>query len=202
MSGRASAAKLLLGGAALGAAVALALTPPRVAASTPPQGDATRIAREIEREHDHVTAVELGEWIRDRRPGLRVIDVRAESAYAAYHVPTAERAELAEVAGRRPVPGETLVLYSEGGAHAAQAWVLLRQAGHDRVYFLRGGILDWLDEVMAPPAVDTAALSPEARMQWRRAAAVRRYFGGLPSVDARRDPTRPPTVQRARRRGC
>jgi hypothetical protein len=163
--------------------------------------DVAALAGEIDREADHVTAIELGEWIRDRKAGLRVIDVRADSEFEAYHVPTAERVPLASIATLRPQAGQTLVLYSEGGAHAAQAWVLLRAAGHERVYFLRGGLLEWMDDVMNPVLGADAA----------RARAVSSYFGGVPRVGApdsspnespnvRRDAAA--AVQRARRRGC
>ena len=58
--------------------------------------DAAALARDIEHESDHVTGIELAEWIRSRKPGLRVIDVRPDSEYTAYHVPGAERRSLGE----------------------------------------------------------------------------------------------------------
>ena len=156
----------------------------------PAASDASRrlLAGEIEREADHVTALELAAWIRDRRPGLRVIDVRPDSEYRAYHVPTAERMALADLVTRRWQAGETLVLYSEGGAHAAQAWVLLRAAGLREVYFLRGGILEWLDEVMQPV----------------RSSELTRYFGGTARAESAVPiPDHvPAAVRRQRRRSC
>ena len=44
--------------------------------------------------------------------------------------------------------GSTIVLYSEGGTHAAQGWFLLRARGFDHVVFLRGGLFEWVDHVM------------------------------------------------------
>ena len=166
--------------------------------------DAATLASEIEHEDDHVTARELAEWIRANKPGLRVIDVRTDSEFAAYHIPSAERMSLPQVATRAPAAGETLVLYSEGGAHAAQAWVLLRARGHEHVYFLRGGLLDWMDDVMSPVvAGDSAA----------RISALSRYFGGVPRAASGAPgiaPVLPATttaasvsaVERVRRRGC
>ena len=145
------------------------------------------LADEIEHETDHVTALELAEWIRQRRPGLRVIDVRPDSEYATYHIPTAERIPLGDLTSARFEPGATLVLYSEGGAHAAQAWVLLRTAGLRNVYFLRGGILDWIDDVLNP------AVSSE----------LTRYFGGVPRTNAVPLPGgATEVVARMRRRSC
>jgi rhodanese-related sulfurtransferase len=196
--------RALAGVAAVLALLAAALGSPSRAAShgtsTSPL-DAVKLATEIEHEDDHVTARELAEWIRADRPGLRVIDVRADSEFSTYHIPSAERMSLPEVATRAPVAGETLVLYSEGGAHAAQAWVLLRSRGHEHVYFLRGGLLDWMDDVMNPVvAGDSAA----------RISALSRYFGGVPraaSGDPGATPVLPaaipvPVAERVRRRGC
>jgi rhodanese-related sulfurtransferase len=162
------ARRLLLGlGLVLGVGAAFA--------GSPTQGpDVSALAGEIEREEDHVTATELAEWVRDRKPGLRVIDVRSDSEYAAYHVPSAEHVPLPAIGALAPRGGETLVLYSGGGAHAAQAWVLLRASGHERVYFLRGGLLEWMDNVMSP-ALDGADPAADARV-----AALSRYFGGVP----------------------
>ena len=164
--------------------------------------DAAKLASEIEHEDDHVTARELAEWIRANKPGLRVIDVRTDSEFASYHIPSAERMSLPEVASRAPVAGETLVLYSEGGAHAAQAWVLLRARGHEHVYFLRGGLLDWVDDVMSPVVAGDSAV---------RISALSRYFGGVPRV-ASGAPSATPALpaaatpasalERVRRRGC
>ena len=44
--------------------------------------DVTRLANEIQHEDDHVTAIELAQWIKDRKPGLRVLDVRSDSEFA------------------------------------------------------------------------------------------------------------------------
>ena len=166
-----------------------------------PDSNASTLAREIEHEDDHVTALELAQWIRDRKPGLRVLDIRSDSEFSNYHIPSAARMPLTRLATLAPNDDETLVLYSGGGAHAAQGWVLLRTNGHRNVYFLRGGLLEWMDDVMSPalPTDSTRA----------RIAALSRYFGGVPRVGAVPTPTTnasPATaaaaVAKARRRGC
>ena len=199
-----------LGGIALLLGVAAAFVGEPAPSASGARVDVGALARQIDREEDHVTALELAQWIRDRKPGLRVLDVRADSEYAAYHVPTAVRLPLAAIDTLRPRAGETLVLYSEGGAHAAQAWVLLRAAGFDRVYFLRGGLLDWLDDVMNP--VLGADTSRDARAAYEHAAALSRYFGGVPRVappgsvvpmpGTLPSPRAADAVARTRRRGC
>lgn len=165
--------------------------------------DVVNLAKQIEHEDDHVTAMELAQWIMDRKPGLRVLDIRADSEFEAYHVPSAVRVPLSELATMTPKGDETLVLYSEGGAHAAQGWVLLRSLGFTKVYFLRGGLLDWMDDIMSP-ALPERTGNAAADSTRDTHAALSRYFGGVPRVGA--EPL-PPTsaaqaVARVRRRGC
>ena len=183
-------------GTSAGVLGALAAIAGRPSPNRPASIDVTALAREIDAHTDHVTAIELAEWIRDRKPGLRVLDVRSDSEYAAYHIPSAEHAPLSSLAAMRPRTGEMLVLYSEGGAHAGQAWVLLRALGFRDVKFLAGGLLDWLDDVMHP-ALGTG---PDAQ----RVAALSRYFGGSPRTGAivPNGESVTATVARMRRRGC
>lgn len=176
----------------VGVAAVILLAVGAAVVGTPEAGGGSRasihaLADEIEHESDHVTALELAEWIRERRPGLRVIDVRTDSEFAAYHIPSAERIPLGSLATMRFDPRQTLVLYSEGGAHAAQGWVLLRTAGVRNVYFLRGGILDWMDDVMNP----------------LRSSELTRYFGGVARSSAVPLPAgTTEIVSRMRRRSC
>ncbi|HUQ19042.1 MAG TPA: rhodanese-like domain-containing protein [Gemmatimonadaceae bacterium] len=175
--------------------------------------DVRQLAATVTSEDDHVTAVELAGWIKERRPNLRVIDVRDSSEFDAYHIPTAERLDLTHLVDAHFGSNETVVLYSEGGAHAAQGWVFLRALGHQHVYFLRGGLREWLDEVMNP--VVREGTTESARAEFTKVAALSRYFGGVPRAIGSSD-AGPSTsaakpalqsniadeVRRMRRRGC
>jgi 3-mercaptopyruvate sulfurtransferase SseA len=86
--------------------------------------------------------------------------------------------------------------------------VFLKAAGLRQVYFLRGGLGDWMDEVLNP------TISPEASAQQKQAfeatAELSRYFGGQPRIGERTKPAKAADdepevaamVERARRRGC
>ena len=149
--------------------------------SRPPAANIGAIASAIAREQDHVTALELAQWIRDRRPGLRILDLRPVEEFESYRVPRSERVAIESLATMSVAPAETLVLISGGGAHAAQGWVLLRTRGVRNVYFLRGGLDEWIAEVMNP------AKSNE----------LSDYFGGVPRGDRA-----PADAAAIRRRGC
>ena len=175
---RAGIANLAVGSAlVLGALAAVAGTPDRARNA---RLDVESLATAVDHEDDHVTAVELAEWIRDRRLGLRVIDIRSSEEFNAAHIPTAERITLSDLAETPFRRDETIVLYSEGGAHAGQGWVFLRALGYDQVYWLRGGIREWLEDVMNPSIESTA--SDSARKAFKRVSDLSRYFGGSPHV--------------------
>ena len=190
---------------ALGALAVVAGSPGRSSSAA----SVARIAGEVSNESDHVTAVELARWIRDRKAALRIIDVRDSVSFEESHIPGAIRQSLEEVAVAPVTTGETIVLYSGGGAHAAQGWVLLRSRGVNAVFFLRGGYDEWMDEVMNPQFPRNAP--PEERAAMDSVAALSRYFGGVPrNVDSlivrNRDHDGQPSwraaVKRARGRGC
>jgi len=181
--------------------------------------DVDALARAVEAEQDHVTAVELAAWIRDRKPGLRVVDVRVAADYAEFHLPTAENLSLTGLTRAAIRPDETVVLYSEGGTHAAQGWFFLRARGIEHVYFLRGGLYEWMTEVVNPTL--PADASPAQRAEFARTAELSRYFGGVPRIGGGSGPTRvddpaaklprrasdgdgagAAAVQRVRQRGC
>jgi rhodanese-related sulfurtransferase len=199
----------LLAGSALilGAFAAIAGSP---IATSNGRIDVSALARTVDREDDHVTSVELARWIKDRKENLRIVDIRDSAAFADYHIPGAERIDLTELVKTPFRKSETIVLYSGGGAHAAQGWVFLRALGYTQVYFLRGGLAEWLDDVMNPTIASNA--SDSARDEFAKVAAISRYFGGVPKVGDSSSFTAPHSavempkttdkVARIRGRGC
>jgi rhodanese-related sulfurtransferase len=161
----------------LGGLAAIAGSP---AAAVNARIDVVKLANTVDREDDHVTSVELAEWIKERKPDLRIVDIRDSVDFADYHIPGAERIELTDLVRTPFRKNETIVLYSGGGAHAAQGWVFLRALGYTKVYFLRGGLAEWLDDVMNPTISLNATDS--VRAEFRKVAEISRYFGGVPRV--------------------
>ncbi|MES1199077.1 MAG: rhodanese-like domain-containing protein [Pseudomonadota bacterium] len=191
--------RLGLGALALGIAAPMA-SPYR---STRGELDVDAIARAILAGEDHVEAPTLARWIRERKPGLRVIDVRDAAAFGDDAIPTAENIPLDRLTRATFAPAQAIVLYSEEGAHGGQAWVMLRALGIVNARFIAGGLADWRDDVMYP--VLRADASADEREAFAAIAELSRYFGGQPrvgepgesaaNVEARRRET-------LRRRGC
>ena len=168
--------KLAVAAVVLGA-VALAATPY-------PGGRVTLDARElalvVSREADHVEAPELAAWVVEGRGDYRLIDLRSEAEYALYHIPGAVNLPLAGLMDAGLGRQEKLVLYSDGGIHSAQAWMLLRAEGFRAVYMLKGGLEEWRDQVLWPVLADNPGPDDRARDERRRMLSA--YFGGQPRL--------------------
>jgi len=130
----------------------------------------------IERREDHVTAPELASWIVEGRSDYRLVDVRPSAAYAEYHIPTAENVPLATVADGALGRTDNVVLYGDGGIHAAQAYMVLEGKGFTSVRTLLEGLEAWKDEVLFPVQPGNASAEEQARFE--RAAQVAKFFGG------------------------
>lgn len=163
------------------AAILLAVLAPIAGAGEGNRRDAPGVAelsRELADGAPLVDAVTLGEWIRDRRP-LRVWDLRDEGEHVRFSIPTAEHVPFGRVAGQAPDSSRTLVLYDDGDGRAVRAWLLLRRLGHPDVRILERGVLGWIDGILN---LTMPAGTPAERERYERAAAVSRYFGGMPRV--------------------
>jgi rhodanese-related sulfurtransferase len=178
-----------------------------VAAGEPyPTGRGPTVARGI----GFVTAVDVARRLRDGQPGLRLVDVRDDSLFDAYRIPSAERIALGEL-GRHAWTRDTdVVVYAENDAGATRAAAVLRRRGVMHPSVLRGGVLAWVDEIVAPrlaalPPTATAAEQAARREQLE----LSRYFGGTPVVSpatvplpSQHPPSGAAAVARIIRRGC
>ena len=149
-----------------------------------PAADAAQLAADISAERDHITAPELAARIMRQDRSLRLFDLRPREEYEQLHIPTAVSATLDELA-RAALPRDaSIVLYSEGGVHSAQAWVLLRMRGYRDVRFLREGIYEWLGRVLEPRLASDATATERA--DFARAEEQSRFFGGQPRSNVAR----------------
>jgi hypothetical protein len=175
-------------------ALALALGALAVFANVAPghtvKVDARELLTGVERAEDHVTPRELAAWIIEGRTDYRLVDVRDEKAFAEYHIPGAENVPLATVLDGALGRADKIVLYGDGGVHAAQAWMVLKGRGYRQAYTLREGLDAWKDEVLFPVAPQDP--TPERQAEFEKAVPVARFFGGQPRAAA--DPGAPPVA--------
>lgn len=158
----------------------------------------------------YVNAVEVARWIREPKPGLRVIDLRSDDDFAAYHIPGAEHVTVRELPHREWPHDLTVVLYAAEEVKASDAARALRAHGVDTVHVLAGGLAAWISEIIEPRLAPLpATATPAERAARREHLELSRYFGGMPFVSphivplpARRTQSDAPAVARTLRRGC
>ena len=140
--------------------------------------DARELALVVGTEADHVEARELAAWIIESRPDYRLVDLRTEAEFAQYHIPTALSIPMSVLTDAGLGRQEKIVLYSEGGIHSAQAWMLLKAQGYKSVYMLKGGLDEWRDQVVFPVVSDDP--TPVQRARDERLKSMSTFFGGQP----------------------
>ncbi len=140
--------------------------------------DTSELATIVQNELDHVDVGELAGWIILGKADYRLLDLRTGKEYEEYHIPGAENVPLTEFGNAGLMKNEKIVLYSEGGIHSAQAWMLLRAQGYKGVYMLRGGLEEWKDNILFPSLASNA--TPQEKAEFEKAVHVSRFFGGTP----------------------
>jgi rhodanese-related sulfurtransferase len=166
--------KLALGAVVLGAIAIFAAPYPGSTVTL----DARALALAVSQEADHVEAPQLAAWIIESRADYRLIDLQSEAEYGQYHIPGAVSIPMAGLMDAGLGRQEKLVLYSDGGIHSAQAWMLLKAQGYTGVYMLKGGLEEWKDQVVFPVLADTPTADERSRDETRRAMSA--FFGGQP----------------------
>lgn len=137
---------------------------------------------------DQVRADELSDWLVARRKDFVLIDVRPQRDFAKGHIQSAENLPLTWLVEPRTLAGlprdRKLVLYSNGDRKAAQAVVMLRQAGL-QAYTLVGGYRFWVRHVLHPELPAGAGDDEILKFRKRQAAACffsGNYKGGIPAA--------------------
>jgi rhodanese-related sulfurtransferase len=166
--------KLALGALVLGAIALFAAPYPGSRVTL----DAKELALAVGTEIDHVEAPELAAWIIESRADYRLIDLRSEAEFVQYHIPGAVNVPMGSLTDAGLGRQETLVLYSDGGIHSAQAWMLLKAQGYKGVYMLKGGLEEWKDRVVFPVLADDP--TPDQRSRDERLRTISTFFGGQP----------------------
>jgi rhodanese-related sulfurtransferase len=116
--------------------------------------DPAMVASEILDRNDHITAEQLGRLIIDEDPDYQLVDLRDPQEFEKFHIKTAVNIPLKELFSPQNLdlldPEKLIVLYTDGGTHAAQAWVLLKTAGITNSLVLLGGLNFWVDVYSNP----------------------------------------------------
>lgn len=163
------------------AGVAVLVAAAGVAALPPLQARLLARANDAAYRHAHpparMTADELAFRLLDEDPSLVLVDIRPESAYTAFTLPTAVNLTMEHVAGKpgRDVLGRrrTLkVFLADREDEAVTAATLAAQLGYERVAVLEGGLDAFRAQILSPSATEDTMLDEDTRI-FRVAAAPR-----------------------------
>jgi 3-mercaptopyruvate sulfurtransferase SseA len=139
--------------------------------------------QEIETGADHIDAKNLARELLAGPSDLVLIDVRPAEEYARYHLPFAQNLSVPEVCGTAGAAlfaqnPRLVVLYSNGPAHPAQAWLELQRQGHQNVKVLAGGLDDFKSLVLTPPSLRDGASEASSKAELPTSALERAFFLG------------------------
>jgi len=115
---------------------------------------------------------------------LRLFDLRTADAYQQFHIPTAVHAAPADLADVPLEPGTDVVLYGDDRRALTEGVRAMPAERRSRVRVLREGLSEWLGRVHEPRLAADA--TPEERAEFERAAAMSRFFGGMPLANVPR----------------
>ena len=111
--------------------------------------DPNKLANEVINRSDHITAEQLGHLIIDEDPDYQLVDLREPAEYEKFHIKTAINIPMTKLFTDDNLeyidPKKLVILYTNGGTHAAQTWILLQAQGITNTTVLLGGF--WIASI-------------------------------------------------------
>lgn len=137
----------------------------------------TAIAAAIQQKSDHVDALDLAKRIIEGKKDFVVVDLRPAWQFDDYHIPGAVNVPIEQIlTSDKLSKDKEVVLYSSGGTHAAQVWVLLTQQGY-RAKTILDGLQGWWRDVITPASLSATDESAGER-EYKALKSIREYFQG------------------------
>ena len=162
------------------------------------------IAENINNRSDHITAEQLGQLIIDKDPNFQIVDIRDQSEFQKFHIQTAINIPLNTLFNENNVefidPEKLVVLYSNGGTHAAQAWVILQQMGYTNTTVLLGGLNYWVDVYSNPTPPEGVYADSEIFNYQFRVSAGNYLMGNIEAKGQSQDKPEPVKISIPKRK--
>ncbi len=164
-----------------------------------PSESAIELAKQIVNKDDHISAEELGHMIIDGDPDFLVIDVRSQQDYNSFHIEPSVNIPLETLLKPETLDEidneKLIILYSNGGTHAAQGWVLLQQQGFDNSAVLLGGLNYWVDIYTNPePPTGHYAEHDMFKYQFLKSAGPK-LLGNAQSIESTSNVEKPAKIK-------
>jgi len=138
------------------------------------------VSKWIENKEDHVTPIELSQWIIAGKADYQLIDIRSSKVFQKGHIKGAINIPLKKLLKKTTIDNEVsdskmIVLYSNGNSHAHQAALILKTIGKD-TYVLEGGFNGWIATVLNPKTPKT--FTDDEILKYKASQSIANYFGG------------------------
>ncbi len=174
-----------------GPSPAIALPVPHAAPS------AISLLQNIEAAEDHIEPEELADRLLSGAGDTVVVDVRTPAEYARFHIRGAINVSLADLPTALADHKDrgTIVLYSNGMTHPAQARDVLAQMGYQNAYLLTDGLQGFAERCLKPASLRDEPVSAEQAAKinaWRRFFLAAAAGGKPPVMPASREQAAPP----------
>jgi thiosulfate/3-mercaptopyruvate sulfurtransferase len=115
---------------------------------------------------DHISAVELADRLISGDKNLLLIDVRSAGEFKDFHIKGALNCPLDQLNSLKTEAKsyKTVVLYSNGAAHAVQGQMLLESEGVKNILVLNGGLNEFIEQCLKPVSLRKAPVPDEAKV--------------------------------------
>ncbi|MCR4413413.1 MAG: rhodanese-like domain-containing protein [Thermoguttaceae bacterium] len=137
----------------------------------------------VEAGEDHIEPEELADRLMAGDKTLVLVDIRTPAEFAAFHIPGAVNVSVSELPDYlAPHKNQgTIVLYSNGMTHPAQARDALARLGFNNAYLLTDGLDGFMRRVLKPVSLREAPVPSDLGAKIR---AWRLFFLGSPKSSA------------------
>ena len=166
--------------------------------------NAEKISGQIIERSDHITAEQLGHLIIDKDPDYQLIDLRNPTEYEKFHIETAINIPLETLFSEKNIeyvdPEKLVILYTNGGTHAAQAWVLLQQMGYENTTVLLGGLNYWVDIYSNPQPPQGVYADSEIFNYEFHVSAGKHFMGNIEATGTAADKVEPAKIKLPKRK--
>lgn len=127
---------------------------------------------------------ELSDWIIQGKMDYRLIDLRPQTDYDEYNIPSSECIAMGSLTKSDLKRNEKLFLYSADNIAASQAWFILKADGFKSVSILDKGMEAWKENIVFPSCNCGANPTEEQKQLHAKKAEVAKFFGGVMQADA------------------
>ena len=141
-----------------------------------------QLNKKIIQQTRYFTPEEVAKFIISEDPSLQLIDVRQPSLYNKFSLKGAMNIPIADILNEDNLlyldqDVYKTVLFSNGTSDADAAWILVTRLGYENVYVMKGGLNQWVENILQPSEHSVVWDRVDDQLyQYRKGAS--QYFGG------------------------